>query len=410
MPARLAAEPDDHPASDDGARSDGVAGALAPRETVDPVLLRADERFYHPELDGLRFVAFLLVFVLHALPQEVEAWQGIGTGESGARWASSFVLSGRYGVDLFFALSSYLITELLLREWAKRGRLDVKSFYIRRALRIWPLYFVFLGLATLVVPLVLPGESLSTVHLVSFLLFAGNWSIAFLNWPDSVASPLWSVSIEEQFYIVWPLLIARIGPRRLLAATAVMIVLASLVRLCMVLARVEDRMLWTVTFARLEPIALGAALAVLLRGRALQLPNAVRPVLFLAGLFAWVAAARFNPGGPGNLVVYPVVAVGAVGMLLAALRDDSRGTMLASPLLTWLGRISYGLYVYHVLALDLIDHLFGIGEGSPAIARFVLAPLGGFAVTVALAALSYRFIESPFLHLKKRFTHVRSRD
>ena len=391
------------------ARSDGVAGALAPRESVTAVPLRGEERFYHPELDVLRFVAFLLVFMLHGFAAEPAAWRAAGLGEEAARWGSSLILAGRFGVDLFFVLSSYLITELLLREWAKRGRLDVKSFYIRRALRIWPLYFVFLGAVVLLVPYVLPDEHLPNAHLLALLLFSGNWAMAVSGFPPSVAAPLWSVSIEEQFYIAWPLLIARLGPGRILPAAAIMIGIASISRLGLILADQPDRVLWTVTLSRLEPIAMGAALAVLLRGRAPRLGAPARWALFLGGIFVMVACTRYNPGGPGNLLVYPLVALGATGMLVAVLRDDAAGTLLASPVLTWLGRISYGLYVYHVLAIELVRHyadatgvLRSLPPGSVALA--------GFALTVALSAVSYRFIEAPFLRLKRRFTHVRSRD
>src|SRR5947207_1159181 len=96
-------------------------------------------RFYRPELDGLRFFAFLAVYINHTLlldPARGELWK---------RALGSIGTAGAFGVDLFFALSAYLITELLLREQKARGRIDVPAFYLRRMLRIWPLYFVFLG-------------------------------------------------------------------------------------------------------------------------------------------------------------------------------------------------------------------------------------------------------------------------
>jgi peptidoglycan/LPS O-acetylase OafA/YrhL len=398
------------PADRDDSHSDGIAGALAPRQTVSPEPLRATERFYHPELDGLRFFAFLFVFVLHGLPHEFEPWLAAGVPQSAVRWVVSAVRSGQFGVDLFFTLSSYLITELLIREWQKRGAIDVRSFYIRRALRIWPLYFLFLALTILVVPYFLRSEYLAPIHIAAFLLFSGNWTIAVTGFPPSVASPLWSVSIEEQFYILWPLAVSRIGVRRIGMLALGLIAFASFARVVLVLLHASSHALWTVTFTRLEPIALGALVAVLLRGRALALPRGARPPMFAAALASWVVGLHLNPGGPGNLVLFPVVALGAAAMLLATLRNDARGAFLASPVLTYLGKISYGLYVYHFLAIKLFLQWFGAGATKdPQLALFVL-PLSAFALTVALAALSYRFVETPFLHLKRRFTHVRSRD
>ena len=107
----------------------------------------ATARFYHPELDQLRFFAFLMVFLHHAFPHQPEFWTKLGVPGPIAQVLSGIGATGAFGVSLFFVLSSYLITELLLREKELIGTLDVKSFYVRRILRIWPLYFFFLALA-----------------------------------------------------------------------------------------------------------------------------------------------------------------------------------------------------------------------------------------------------------------------
>src|SRR5215475_9058782 len=123
-----------------------------PRATTAPV--RA-ERFYRPELDVLRFFAFLGVFIFHAAPRTMDFYNAAGYPQ----WLSRLLIptfgAGAYGVDLFFALSAYLITSLLLRERSATGTLDMRSFYLRRILRIWPLYLAFVafaGLAALVIP------------------------------------------------------------------------------------------------------------------------------------------------------------------------------------------------------------------------------------------------------------------
>src|SRR5215204_2266448 len=126
--------------------------------------------FYHPELDVLRFGAFLAVFTHHALPREVQLYISAGFSPGAAEWLVSAKQTGAFGLDLFFALSAYLITELLLREHAKNGSFSVPAFYVRRALRIWPLYFTFLALTIFVIPTIIPAEKFETIYIVGFAL------------------------------------------------------------------------------------------------------------------------------------------------------------------------------------------------------------------------------------------------
>src|SRR5579859_7487512 len=132
------------------------------------------ERFYRPELDTLRFFAFLGVFIFHAAPRTMGFYNAAGY----PHWLSSLLISifgaGAYGVDLFFALSAYLITSLLLRERANTGRVDVRGFYLRRILRIWPLYLSFVAFAA-VAARFLPGQNLPAQYIVGYSLLAGNW-------------------------------------------------------------------------------------------------------------------------------------------------------------------------------------------------------------------------------------------
>ena len=167
---------------------------------------KPNARFYRPELDVLRFVAFRACSF--TMPYRILR------RPMGLKRIAATVRSWGYGIDLFLLLSSFLITELLLRELESRGRLDIWWFYMRRTLRIWPLYFGFLALTLLVVPLVLPRENVPFSHMLGFLTFTGNWTTAILGWPRSVIAPLWSICLEEQFYLAWPLLIALVGRHR----------------------------------------------------------------------------------------------------------------------------------------------------------------------------------------------------
>ena len=364
----------------------------------------SNRNFYHPELDALRFFAFLAVFLHHALPRDARLYVNKGFSPAVTEWLLAAKEAGSFGLDLFFALSAYLITELLLREYANRGSFSVSAFYVRRALRIWPLYFTFLALTVFVIPAIIPAERFGSIYIVSFALFFGNWVCAAIGIPFSVAGPLWSISIEEQFYIGWPLLLRLFGVRRLKQLAIAMLVSAVLTRVVLAFIGVEHPGVWCNTIARLDPIALGALLAFVLKGRAPEIGNAVRVVMCVAALASWWLIAKYlEQDGPTSVVTFGVSAVASVMLLTAVLRKEA--PLLRVPPLSWivyLGRISYGLYVFHLFALAFVMQL-AISAGFEV--RIVLS----FLLTVALAAASYKWLEQPFLKLKKRFSYASSR-
>jgi peptidoglycan/LPS O-acetylase OafA/YrhL len=355
---------------------------------------------WRPELDVLRFFAFLAVFVHHALPATPALYERAGFTNAWALWITSGLRAGAFGVDLFFCLSAYLITEILLREVRVRGAIDVRAFWIRRILRIWPLYFAALLLARTVVPLILPGDHLSNEHLGAYVALAGNWSTAILGYPNSVVGLLWSVSIEEQFYLLWPLLLTLAGRHRL-GLVVLMLAISFGSRLALVHAGTAHPGIWCNTLARLDPIAAGALVAFVLEGRRPGLGRSTSVLLGVGGLFLTHGAAHFGDfAGPNSLFTYPAVAMGATACLVATLGLGA--TWLENPIgrfLVWLGKVSFGLYVFHVFALGLSSQLDVHG-----ILGVILRTTVAFVVTVLLAAISYRWLEAPFLKLKSRFS------
>lgn len=360
--------------------------------------------FYHPELDVLRFLAFLAVFFHHALPRKPSHYLSYGLSPAATEWLLDAKAAGAYGVDLFFVLSSYLITELLLREHAANGRFSVSRFYIRRALRIWPLYFTFLAVTVLIVPRIFPDDEFGLKYITSFALFAGNWVCAIYGLPFSVAAPLWSISVEEQFYLSWPLLLLLFGVNRIKQLAAGMIVIALAMRGLLAAYEVEHPAVWCNTFARLDSIAAGAILAVSLAGRSPRLKSALRCLLFIVALVSFVLVARYlRQDGPSSIVTYSVTALASVMLLVAVLQSDAR-CLYQRPFswFVYLGRISYGLYVFHLLAIALLPTLFVTVFGVPP--EFEYRIVLSLLLTIVFAAASYRWLEEPFLRLKKRFT------
>jgi len=362
------------------------------------------ERFYRPELDCLRFFAFFAVFVFHTMGGDDSAYFA-ARGVPFAALVASAASAGRFGVDLFFLLSAYLITELLLREQEQWGKLDLRFFYLRRILRIWPLYFLGILIAVLL-PLVDSSQYFPPKYALAFVFMLGNWlplhfRVASLMWP------LWSVSLEEQFYLLWPAFLSKGRQRkRLLYAVVGLLTTATLARqLLFGFARAQHSEVFIAgcTLTRLDPLALGIAAAVFLWKKPMTWRWPSRLVLLLAGCAFWLVAGHVYGLTRGFMLFgFPAIAVGACLIFLSIL-----GSPLAPRWLRYLGKISYGLYVFHMLAIHLSLKLWGgaVHNLRTFLGYWCLSLL----MTFAMAALSYRYFESPFLRLKERFTRVESR-
>ena len=379
------------------------AAAPAPERKSDS----SAERFYRPELDVLRFFAFFGVFIFHAAPHTRDFYDAAGA----PHWLSSFLISvfgaGAYGVDLFFALSAYLITSLLLRERDLTGTVDLRGFYLRRILRIWPLYLTFVALAA-VAGRIFPSQYLGAGYILGFTFLAGNWVYVFHGLPHSFAIPLWTVSIEEQFYLTWPLALRKATGRLAVMAVGVLL-LAHLLRAWMVVTGASINSMEYNTFTRLDPIALGILIALFQK----QLPAFVRWqrwALILGGVAAFVSAYAMSALENNATVstwqmaaAHTLTAFAATAVLLGVL--GTQHSFLKHRALIYLGKISYGLYVIHELAHLLAKQIF------PAASPLMVVGQSGIslAITIALAAASYRWLETPFLRLKEKFAHVQSR-
>ncbi len=318
----------------------------------------------NPELDGLRGVAILLVLGWHlGLPLLRSA--------------------GVVGVTLFFALSGYLITSILLKEYAAARSISFRRFYLRRALRLLPALVVVIAFALVAGAMGAWGDRFGQIAAgTAFsLAYVANW--AAIGTDLSVLGHTWSLSIEEQFYLLWPALLliglGRVGQRRLGFLVVLVAVAIAIERVWLVNAGdVSFQRIYFGTDTRGDAVLYGSAMA-LLGAR----PH--RRVALYTGLAIALSVVIFVESSMFYLAwILPLVAFGSA--IVAA----SGPAVLAWPPLVAVGRISYGLYLWH--------YLF-IWWGLPL-------PIA-LALTFAAAGLSYRFIEQPFLRLKDRLDGAR---
>ena len=355
-------------------------------------------RLYYPELDGLRFIAFACVFLRHATPNNAVWWERMHLGSTISHVAATASQSGAFGVYLFFTLSAYLITQLLLRERDDHGDVHVRAFYIRRALRIWPLYFAYLVIAAAFA--LASGERVRWSDGAYYAVFAANWSAIYGAGWVTVALHLWSISVEEQFYLLWPPLLRRLNERAIGWAAAAMIA-------SMVIGVVVGPSGWTYaftsSFSGFSAMGVGILLALAMRRRAWQSP-VPRWMLFAAGYACWYVAAALDLGASPvrSLVALTLVDLGCAAMLVSAM-----GAARFPRAFVYLGKISYGLYVFHVLVLGTAALV--LDKRAMTATVYPLLVVAELLATITLAAFSYRFLEAPFLRLKERFEYVRSR-
>jgi peptidoglycan/LPS O-acetylase OafA/YrhL len=379
------------------------------------------DRFYLPELDVLRFFAFIAVFVTHVAYYSLTARGGVRT-------------VGIFSVDLFFAISAFLITRLLLRERDLTGGLDVRAFYMRRILRIWPLYFFYLGLAFPLSRLLYAhGDRMLQVtvghpsvgYLLALLFLSFNIAITFWGDVGLMLNPLWTLCLEEQFYLVWPPIVQRLSRSALVPAAVAMVAVSVCARIVAPILGYRGGSVFFFTLTRLDPMAAGILLALAPAGlcAALRWPTRVTLVA-MGGLCWWFAAAWCNVlssdvSGLAMGLGYPAATLGSIAFLAATIGwGNPDSTFFLKRWLIYLGKITYGLYVFHgffiVISRDLIYRLViaspaRFGRPFPLTLAWVLYVLGSFVFSVIAAACSYRWLETPFLRLKRRFTVVVSR-
>lgn len=369
-------------------------------------------------LDGIRGLAILMVICSHAFQSNSQANGAMAR-------AIGIVLSyGVFGVDLFFVLSGFLITGILVDTIAGEGYF--RRFYARRILRIFPLYYAVLLLLLLLTPL---------LHLhwhgMGWLLFAylQNMRPGQLAVFDSASGlqlgHFWSLAVEEQFYLVWPAVVYLVRDRtRLLSTTLILSAITIMVRLVLVFMGASHVMIYVSTFTRADALLLGGTLSLLFRSQYWsQVQKRSLPGLLLTSTLVvgsiFVLGADYVPHPPTSLGArlwidgcrYTILALGAASLIAWSLKQGSLGEwFFTRKSLCFFGRYSYGIYVLHLIALPYL-----VTQQRQFILHFthskMLAVAGAGLLTLALAVfaayLSFNYFEKPILNLKHRFDYIK---
>jgi peptidoglycan/LPS O-acetylase OafA/YrhL len=288
------------------------------------------------------------------------------------------------------------------------------KFYIRRALRIFPLYFAFLAMVFLVVPLVLRPNPVAGVDAGWYLTYLQNWK-ANHGASDPFLGHFWSLAVEEQFYLIWPIVVLFLNARTLAVASLMVVPLALGWRVWLAASGADVEMIYRLTPCRIDALVLGALMAVCVRDEQMIVRiRRIRRRLFFTGVTSAVGIAAV--AGPlWQSPLQHTLGMTVLAILFATLvfcvhtRQAGEFAFLESSLLMRIGKYSYGIYVFHMLpnrvAYQAVTNF--LASTHPAVALLAkVAYMGGMFVLVYLVALlSFHVFEGPFLALKKHFTY-----
>jgi len=337
---------------------------------------------YVPVLDGLRAVSISLVLLAHIMTLYPVSSRAMAVG---------YVL-GRTGVSIFFVISGYLITGLLLREEERRGKISLRRFYARRALRILPAAFTFLA-ALLVLQLA------GWIQMRPHDFFASIFYVRNLTGQGHETSHLWSLSLEEQFYLLWPLTLLLLRPAKRIAAVTGAIAAICLWRSYLVLAeKIDPWVLQIRTDVRADTILMGCVLALLVRRfPQFRLDTGAWRTAWtpLCGGIALLTAALLDPQWLHFAAVQSTVVAVLIALCILWFLNNpaaQASAWIQTPVALVIGRLSYSLYIWQQL-------FFGPQEGAlQGLRKFPL----NLALTILLACASYFLIERPALRFKAR--------
>ena len=371
------------------------------------------QKVFFNNLDALRFIAFLFIFLGHALDTD----SAVIANSDAYGWVKNYVyIFGKTGFSFAFVLSSYINTWVILEERQHAGRFKPWLYYIRRALRIWPLYFLVLLIGFVLLPLGMelinePYEEVGNP--IYFILFVGNFFLIEHGWTHSpIISVLWSVSVEEQFYIFWPflLIVFRKSEKWLFAMMLVIFGITTYYYFG------TDVNLWFHTLFLLGDIALGALFAFISFNKnwGYKTLESLSKKSILTIYLGFIISLLFYHtifdnqflAGWVNLIIEKMFYAVILSFFIFEQNFCKNSFFKFGRLktVTYLGVISYGLFCFHEIGLLVGNRILSSINLEENVWAFLgLKPLIAFMVILPFSHLSWNYFEKPILSLKKRF-------
>ena len=365
---------------------------------------------YFENLDALRFLAALAVFVFHFFSEAVALFH-INIESTVYKVINLFISKGTLGVNFFFVLSGFLITYLILFERQNTGSFNVAHFLMRRTLRIWPLYFLIVIIGFLLFPIMINGYH--TAHSPwYYAFFLANFDEIRVGLHDSInfLTAPWSVAVEEQFYLFWGLLLYVLHRFKVFKIEIVLLVLLLLSLIFSYTYQSSSRILYYHTFSVMSNIVIGSALALfyfkkkhwLLRFKGLKSWKIA--TIYLLGLLMIIAKNKIFIG---PIVIFEQTCISLFfGFIIfdQIFLKNSIFKIGEIQLFNHLGRISYGLYMYHLVVMFLLLHILSdrLEMINPVLSFIIFLSISIFG-TYLLSYISFKYFEKPFLSLKNKF-------
>ncbi|MEO8583715.1 MAG: acyltransferase [Flavitalea sp.] len=378
----------------------------------------AKAKIFFPNLDGLRFFSFLVVFLYHG---SLSIFSYLKDDSTLFRVLKFLFQHGNLGVNFFFVLSGFLITYLLIKEKEITGTVHVPNFYVRRILRIWPLYYlcVFLGFVAFGILKKMSHEPIAeNANPIFYLLFSANFDIMH-TWPDKpdalLLSVLWSVAVEEQFYLTWPLIL-KIVPLKYFKYVFPSIIAFSLIFRSFHTGDNDHEFAirYFHTFSVIGDMALGGLFAYLVsyenkfKRFIINIPKSGLILLYLLTLGVTLYKDVLFP--PGIPVIFERLVIAVFfGMIILEQNyaKNSFFKMSRFKLMSKLGIYTYGLYCLHFLGLYFAIKVMNIMRlnGSLPWVAFAMISLA-LMLSVIISLMSYHFYEKWFLRWKDKFAFI----
>ncbi len=370
------------------------------------------KKLYFENLDGLRFFCFLLVFMYHSFTTE---YPHIAESAVHHTVKKEIFGNGFLGVNFFFVLSGFLITYLLIEEKKLRGRINIPNFWLRRILRIWPLYFACIFIGFVLFPLAkslaggIPSESANIWY---YLAFINNFDYIRTGLPDAPGlGVLWSIAIEEQFYLVWPVILGFLPIRYYWIAFSIIITGSFLFRAFNDLPILHEMH----TFSCIGDMATGAFGAWLFIQRTWfarfiqEMPRILIILIYLLLVAIFILRDEFLLQNHTIRIFERFLT--ALTILFVILEQcfskNSFYKMASLRSITKLGIYTYGLYCLHFIFISAVQGVTKkLGLNTELWQVLVLETTVSLAITIIVAKISFRYFESPFLKMKDRIGYV----